>query len=162
MAIQMISWLVAVPLLGFATGLRAMTPMAALCWFAYLGYLPVNGTWASWTGRLAPVAIFTVLALGEMIADKHPRTPSRTSVGPLVGRLILGGLVGAIAATCLRGPGIEGVMLGVAGALAGSFAGFMLRRDVVEKLCCPDWKVGAIEDLIAIVTALFALHVVTS
>ena len=49
MVIAMMSWLLAIPLLGAATGLRSLTPMAVLCWFAYLGYLPVGGTWAGWT-----------------------------------------------------------------------------------------------------------------
>jgi len=40
MLIAILSWLLAIPLLGVTTGLRAMTPMAVLCWFAYLGYLP--------------------------------------------------------------------------------------------------------------------------
>src|SRR6185312_11380030 len=52
MAIAMMSWLLAIPLLGFTTGLRSLTPMAVLCWYAYLEYLPVSGTWAEWTGRL--------------------------------------------------------------------------------------------------------------
>jgi uncharacterized membrane protein len=162
MAIAMMSWLLAIPLLGLTTGLRSMTPMAVICWFAHLGYLPVDGTWASWTASTAAVAIFTVLAVGELIADKLPRTPNRTAVGPLVWRLILGGLAGAIAATSMQGPGIEGVLLGVVGALAGAFAGFMIRRNLVEQIDCADWKIAVVEDLVAIFGAVFALHVITS
>jgi uncharacterized membrane protein len=161
MAIEMMAWLLAIPLLGVTTGLRSMTPMAVICWFAHLGYLPVEGTWASWTAGTAAVAIFTVLAVGELIADKLPRTPNRTAVGPLVWRLILGGLAGAIAATSLQGPGIEGVLLSVVGALAGAFAGFMVRRKLVEQIDCADWKIAVVEDLIAIFGAVFALHVIT-
>jgi uncharacterized membrane protein len=52
MAMEMIAWLIALPVLGAVTGLRTMTPMAVLCWFAYAGHLPVDDTWAFWTGLL--------------------------------------------------------------------------------------------------------------
>ena len=139
-----------------------MTPMAVLCWFAYLGYLPVDGTWAAWTASVAAVAMFTVLALAEVVADKLPRTPNRISLGPLTARLVLGGLIGSIAATAMAGPGLEGVLLGVVGAALGAFAGFMIRRDLVERIGCADWKVAVVEDLIAVACAGFAMHVVTN
>jgi uncharacterized membrane protein len=159
MLIAMLSWLLAVPLLGVTTGLRAMTPMAVLCWFAYLGYLPVQNTWAAWT---ASVAAFTVLALAECVVDKLPRTPDRFSPAPLMARLIFGGLIGSIAATAMAGPGLEGVLLGVVGAALGAFAGFMVRRDLVERIGCAEWKVTLVEDLIAVACAGFAMHVVTN
>jgi uncharacterized membrane protein len=162
MLIAMLSWLLAIPLLGLTTGLRAMTPMAVLGWFAYRGYLPVDGTWAAWMGRLPVVIAFTVLAASEMIADKLPRMPDRISAAPLLARLILGGLIGSIAATAMAGPGLEGVLLGVLGAALGACAGFMIRRDVVQRIGCADWKVALAEDLIAVAYASFAMHVVTN
>jgi uncharacterized membrane protein len=62
----------------------------------------------------------------------------------------------------MAGPGLEGVLLGVVGAALGAFAGFMVRRDIVERTGCPDWLVGAVEDLIAVACAGFAMHVVTN
>jgi len=161
MAIAMMSWLFAIPLLGICTGLRSLTPMAVICWYAWLGYLPVDATWAAWTGRLWVAIAITLLAVGELIGDKLPKTPSRTAPGPLLARLTLGGLGGSICATALNGPGLEGVLLGVVGALVGTFAGFMVRRDVVQKLGCPDWPIAVAEDTVAILCAVFALHVVT-
>lgn len=162
MAVEMLSWLLAIPLLGFTTGLRSLTPMAVLSWYAYLEYLPVSGSWAEWSGRLSVAIILTVLAAAELAADKLPRIPNRTSAAPLLWRLALGGLIGAIAATALNGPGIEGVLLGVVGALLGSFVGFMVRRDLVEKIGCKDWHIAVVEDLCAILFAAFALHVITA
>jgi uncharacterized membrane protein len=162
MVVAMLSWLLAIPLLGVMTGLRAMTPMAVLCWFAYLGYLPVEDTWASWTASVAAVAAFSVLALAEIVADKFPRTPDRITLGPLTVRLIFGGLIGSIAATAMAGPGLEGVLLGVVGAALGAFAGFMIRRDTVERIGCADWPIALVEDLIAVACAGFAMHVVTN
>ena len=161
MAIAILSWMLAIPLLGLTTGLRSMTPMAVLCWYAHLDYLPVDGTWAAWTARL-PVAIaFTVLALGELVADKFPGMPNRTAPGPLLWRLVLGGVAGSATATAMAGPGIEGVLLGVLGALLGAFGGFMVRRDLCEKFQCSDWMVAVLEDAFAIGGAIYALRVVT-
>src|SRR5262249_52404157 len=36
-----------------------------------------------------------VMAAGEVVVDKMPFTPNRTDAAPLIGRVILGGLVGA-------------------------------------------------------------------
>jgi uncharacterized membrane protein len=161
MAVAMLSWLLAVPLLGFCTGLRTFTPFAVLCWFARLGYLPVDGTWAAWTMRTWVAILFTLLAVGELIGDKLPRAPNRTTPLPLLARIAFGGLAGAIAAVAVNGAGFEGVLLGAVCALAGAFAGFLLRREIVQKLSCPDWPIAIAEDLVAILGAAFAMHVIT-
>jgi len=161
MAMEMMTWLIAIPLLGLVTGMRSMTSMAVLCWFAYLKYLPVEGTWASWTAKLATAIIFTVLAFGEFIVDKLPNTPNRTSPGPLAVRLVFGGLVGAIVAAGLDGSSVEGVILGILGTLIGAFAGFLVRREIVMRLASKDWPVALAEDVSAIVCAILAMGVVT-
>ena len=38
---------------------------------------------------------FSAFAIGELIADKLPFIPNRTSPGPLFGRIVLGALCGA-------------------------------------------------------------------
>jgi uncharacterized membrane protein len=161
MAMQMMTWLIAIPLLGLVTGMRTFTPMAVLCWFAWAGHLSVADTWASWTAKLVTAIIFSVLAFGEYIGDILPKTPNRTSPGPLIARLIFGGLIGAIVAASLNGAGIEGVILGVLGALVGAFGGFLIRREIVMKLGCKDWPVALVEDASAIVCAVLAMGVVT-
>jgi uncharacterized membrane protein len=161
MAMEMIAWLIALPMLGVVTGLRTMTPMAVLCWFAYAGHLPVDDTWAFWTGKLWVAVLFTVLAVGELIADKLPKTPNRTAPGPLIARLLFGGLIGAIVAAGLNGPGLEGVILGVLGALVGTYGGFLVRRELVQRLGWKDWHVAVVEDVIAVGCAVLAMGVVT-
>jgi len=161
MAITVMTWLFAFPVLGFATGLRTMTPIAVLCWFAYFKYLPLEGTWGSWAGTLVSACVFTVFAVGEWIGDKLPRTPNRTDPFPLTARLILGGLVGALAATGERGPALEGVILCVIGAAFGAFAGFMLRRFFSQQ-GHRDLPVAVLEDGIALLLACLSLHMITS
>lgn len=161
MAIAVLAWLVAIPLLGLVTGLRSMTPMAVLCWFAYFGHLPIHDSWAFWAAKLVSAIIFTLLAAGEYIGDKLPQTPNRTAPGPLVVRLLFGGLVGAIVATGLRGSALEGIILGVAGALIGAFGGYLIRRELVQQLGCKDWQVAVGEDVLALGLAVLAMGVVT-
>ncbi len=161
MAMAILTWLVAVPLLGVVTGMRSMTAMAVLCWFAYRGDLSLDDTWAAWAGKLTTAIIFTVLAVGELVADKLPKTPNRTAPFPLLVRVILGGLVGAIVAAGLNGSEFEGVILGVGGALIGAFGGFLVRREIVIRFGGKDWPVALVEDASAIICAVFAMGIVT-
>jgi uncharacterized membrane protein len=160
MVLEIMSWLIAIPMLGFATGLRSMTPMAVLCWYAYAGQLSAD--WAPWISHPSLAIIFTVLAVGELVADKMPWVPDRISPGPLIWRILLGGFAGAICATSMQGPGLEGVLLGIVGVLLGAFGGYMLRRDLVQNLDCKGWQVALLEDVIAVGAAIYALRVISA
>ncbi|MEI9980806.1 MAG: DUF4126 family protein [Edaphobacter sp.] len=161
MAMQIMTWLIAIPLLGVVTGMRSLTAIAILCWFAHTGYLPLEDTWAAWFGKLPATILFTVLALGELVADKLPKTPNRTALGPLLARVVIGGLIGAIVAAGLEGSDIEGIILGIGGALIGTFGGFLIRRELVQRAGGKDWPVALVEDASAILGAIFAMGVIT-
>ena len=161
MAMAVMSWIIALPLLGICTGLRTMTPIALICWYAHLGYLPVHGTWAFWTACPIAVGVFTVLAIGEYIGDKLPRTPSRIAPLALIARVSFGGLVGAIIGTALMGSIIEGILLGVMGALIGSFGGYYLRQFTVDRTRWPDWRVALIVVGLTLFASFFALGIIT-
>lgn len=162
MATQVMSWLIAIPLLGVATGARAMTPICVICWFAYLRLLPVEHTWAFWTASLISVIVFTVLALGEFVGDKLPKTPSRLSPGALIPRLAFGALVGAIIATSLKGSVPEGILLGLIGVVLGAFGGYHLRHYLVGKKQCRDWPIAVLEDFCVVLITVFALRLATT
>lgn len=161
MAIAVMSWMFAIPLLGLCTGFRTMTPIALICWYAHLGYLPVQGTWAFWAAKPLTVALFTLLAIGEYIGDKLPKTPARTAPFPLVSRLGFGGLVGALVATGLNGSIVEGIVLGTLGAALGSFGGYHVRHHLVHRTGWPDLRVALIEDGLTLVLSFFALGIVS-
>lgn len=161
MAIAMLSWVVAIPLLGGMNGLRTMTPMAVLCWFSYAGHLEVHYSWPFWTTKLVTAIVFTVLAVGELIGDKLPQTPNRTSPPALLARIVFGGLVGAICATSLHGSLIEGALLGSISAIAGAFLGFHLRQYLVKERQFADLPVALAEDAIAIGISILAMGIVT-
>lgn len=121
-------------LLGLATGLRCMTPIAVVCWCAWLGYFPVEHTWAFWTGKLVSVIVFTLAAVGEWVGDTLPMTPNRTSAFPAISRVIFGGLVGAVLATAFGKSLAVGVVLSIAGAIMGTWGGFYLRRALAQRV----------------------------
>ena len=143
-------------LIGFLTGLRSLTPPAAVAWAAHLGWLKLSGALAL-VGPVFSVGIFTVLALGELAADKWAKIPARTSAMPLVARILMGGLTG----TCVAAGGGEstliGAALGAAGGVAGAFAGFHARWRVVQALGVPDWYVAVLEDLAVIAGCLWVV-----
>jgi uncharacterized membrane protein len=160
MTLEVLTWLIAIPLLGFITGMRTMTPMAVLCWFAWLGLLPVD-PWASWSARLPVVIAFTLLAALEYLADKYGRSPRPTRPSVLLIRVFLGGLLGAIVATALDAPGIEGVILGVLGSLVGAFTAYQLRHQLTRRIGCKVWHVTVGEDIFAISCAILCMGIIT-
>ena len=151
-----------VPLLGVSTGLRSFTALAVTAWFARTGELPVEGTWASWVGHPASVGLFTAAALGEYVGDKLPSTPSRTAPLGLVGRLVCGGLVGAIVATALKRPVVGGIAMGAVGAIAGTYGGFAARRGLTTGSGMPDLPVALVEDGISVAMAVGAMRQLTA
>lgn len=161
MAMEVISWLIALPLLGTVTGLRTFTPVAVLCWFIWAGKLEVQYGWDQWTTKLPVAILFTVLAVAEIIADKQPWMMNRTVLPSVTFKVLLGGYVGAIVADGLNGPTLEGVILAVLGVLVGTYGGFLVRRELVHQFRCKDWNVAVAEDALALICAIFAMGVVT-
>lgn len=93
-------------------------------------------------------AVLTLAMLGEMLVDKLPFTPSRTSIAPLVVRAISGGISGAIVTQEREDVDRRiAIGLGVLGAVAGSFLCERIRASAAEKI--PDTVVALIEDLVA-------------
>lgn len=161
MALTLLAWLIAIPLLGGLTGLRTMTPIAVLCWFSWVGHLDVYGTWAAFTNSGISVSVFTILAIGELIGDKLPMTPARISPFPLIARILFGGLVGAVAATGMAGSALEGALLGSISAVAGAFLGYHARQWLVKENNCRDWWIACGEDALTILLAVLAMGIVT-
>jgi uncharacterized membrane protein len=81
--------------IGLVAGLRSLTAPAAVSWAAHFGWLNLHGSPLAFMGSTVAVAILSLLAIGELIADKLPKTPSRTSLVPLLARILMGGLCGA-------------------------------------------------------------------
>ena len=143
-------------LIGFFGGLRALTAPAATAWAVYLGWLKIERP-LSLIGSLPAVAIFTLLAVVELVADKLPQTPSRTAPPGLIARIVMGALTGA----CVAASGAQGVFLGILlgalGGVAGCFLGYQVRTGLVKALHTRDIYIALVEDLVAVVGSLWVL-----
>lgn len=138
-------------LIGIVAGLRAMTAPAAVAWAAYLGWLPVAGTWASFMGHWIAVALFTLAALAELVTDQLPSTPSRKVPQQFGARLATGALAGATIGAGF-GLTVAGLVAGIIGAVIGTYGGAELRGRLAAAFG-KDLPAALIEDAVAIVAA---------
>jgi uncharacterized membrane protein len=130
--------------IGIVAGLRTFTAPAVVCWAAFLGWVPVGGSKLAFLGTITAVYISTGLALVELVLDKQSWIGARTNPGPLIGRLIMGGLSGAAMGAW------PGAIVGGVGALVGTFGGYQARHRIVSKGKFPDLAVALVEDAIAV------------
>ena len=142
-------------LIGMIAGSRTMTAPAAVSWAAQLGRVRLQNTGLSVLGAPATAAVLTALAVGELIADKLPATPSRTVPAQFTGRLASGGLCGA--AVVPQGDWPAGLAAGVAGAFIGTLAGAAARSALV-KLLGNKVEAAMVEDALAIGSAAILLN----
>lgn len=143
-------------LIGLFAGLRSLTAPAATAWAVYLGWLKLQRP-LSLIGTLPSVVVFTLLAILELVADKLPKTPSRTAPLGLIARIVTGGLTGACVAVGGGEGAIPGAVLGIAGGLVGCFGGYQLRTRLVKALGTPDFVIALLEDLVAIGGSLWVV-----
>jgi uncharacterized membrane protein len=146
-------------LIGVVAGLRAMTAPAAVAWGAYLGWLPLSGTWAGFMGHWIAVAIFTVLALVELVGDQLPSTPSRKVPVQFGTRLVSGAFAGAIIGTA-GGALIAGLVAGIVGAAIGTYGGAEIRSRLAGAFG-RDLPAALIEDAVAILLAFLVVSAVS-
>lgn len=137
-------------LIGVVAGLRTMTAPACVAWAASRNWLNLVNSPLAFMGSTVAVAIFTVLAVGELVVDKLPSTPNRTGLPGLIGRCLLGGLSGAGVAVSGAQSIALGAILGVAGGIVGAFAGYEVRKRLVRALKVPDVVIALVEDAVAI------------
>jgi len=136
--------------IGFVAGLRSLTAPAAVSWAARLGWLNLHGSPLAFMGSAVTVAIFSLLAALEYVSDLLPRTPNRTKPGPLITRIITGGLSAGCLAISAGESLLVAAALGGIGAVIGTFAGYEARRRLVSGLKVKDVFVAIPEDLVAI------------
>lgn len=146
-------------LIGIVAGLRAMTAPAAVAWAAYLGWLPVADTWASFMGHWIAVGIFTLLALVELVTDQLPSTPSRKVPQQFGARIVSGALSGAVIGTA-GGALLFGLIAGIVGAVIGTYGGAEVRSRLAGAFG-KDLPAALFEDAVAILGALWIVSSVT-
>ena len=140
-------------LIGIIAGLRAMTPLAAISWAGYLGWIDYSGTPMSFLGHIATALILTLVAIGELVTDQLPQTPSRKVPVQFGTRIVIGALAGAL----LPGNWIIGLILGAVGAVVGTLVGAELRAGLA-KVFDRDLPAALLEDAVAILGALLIVY----
>src|SRR4051812_23594417 len=113
-------------LIGVIAGLRSMTAPAAISWAARLGWLHLADTPLAFLGYAMTPYVLTLGAIGELITDKLPKTPSRKAPPSFIWRLLMGGLSGG-GVGAGHGDLAIGICLGVLGAVIGTLGGYEFR-----------------------------------
>jgi uncharacterized membrane protein len=142
-------------LIGVVCGLRSMTGPAVVCWGAHLGWLNLEKSHLVIFTSFLALIVFTLLAIGELVADKTPKIPARITAVPLTARIIFGALCGAALAIAGAASVGMGLFLGALGALVGAYGGYNVRRSVTAGGKLPDLVIALVEDLIAVGGGIF-------
>lgn len=152
-------------LIGAATGLRTSVPLALVNVQARRKRLSLGeDTFATVTRRLGMlgdgglvVGSSVVGAVGEVLVDKAPGTPSRLEPLSLLGRVVMGGVLGAVVQRDAGRPWLPGTVLGALGAAAGAFAGAKARETAARRTPLPDPAVAVGEDATCVGMAALAV-----
>lgn len=149
------SVLISAFVLGVVCGVRTMIGLAAVCWAANCQQIPLGGTWLSFLGfRFAPY-ITSLLAIGEVINDKLPKTPSRLVPPQFGGRVVMGALTGSSIGLSQEHL-VIGTLSGIIGSVVGTLAGAKARA-YAAKLFGRDLPAALLEDSIAVALAVVAI-----
>ena len=132
-----------------------MAPAAVVSWAAHLGWLHLEGTWLAFLGAAVTPYILSIVALGELITDKLPSTPSRKIPMQFGARIAIGALCGA-ALAAPNGTWIAGLGAGIVGAIVGTLAGAELRGRL-SRAVGNDLPIALLEDAVAIGGALLVV-----
>lgn len=135
-------------LIGVIAGLRAMTAPAAMSWAARSGALLLVGTPLAFLGSAVTPYVFSVLALGELVTDQLPKTPSRKVPVQFGTRIVMGALCGgAIGAS--HGSLVMGAVSGIVGAVIGTLGGAKVRGSLAVAFGS-DRPAALLEDAVAL------------
>src|SRR5437763_673053 len=118
-------------LIGVIAGLRAITAPAVVSWAARVGWLHLENTPLGFLGFALMPWAFTVPAIGELVSDKLPKTPSRKAPAGFATRVVTGALSGA-ALGASRDALVGGLLAGALGAVAGTLGGYEFRSRLVR------------------------------
>jgi len=149
------SFLISAFVLGVVCGLRALVGLAAASWAASRQQIPLEGTWLSFLGFRFTPYITSLLAVGEVISDKLPKTPSRLVPPQFGGRVVMGALTGS-AIGLSQGHLLLGALSGIIGSVVGTLGGSK-GRALAAQLFGRDLPAALLEDILAIILAVIAI-----
>lgn len=138
-------------LIGVVAGLRAMMAPLAIALAAYLDRLDLSGSFLAFLGYQWTPVILLVAAIGELITDQLPSTPSRKVPIQFGTRILMGAITGG-AIGVVAGSLWIGAIIGVIGAVIGTLGGSAGRAKLAAALG-KDRPAALIEDTVGIVGA---------
>ena len=138
-------------LIGFVAGLRAMMAPAAVAFAARFGHLALAGTPLAFMAYAWTPWIFGIAALGELVTDQLPSTPSRKIPVQFGTRIVTGALSGACIGAA-HDTLVVGLVAGAIGAVLGTLGGSAARTKMAAAFGS-DRPAALIEDVVAIALA---------
>jgi len=144
--------------LGAISGLRSLSGPAFVSRAASRGRLDLEETPLAFLGSPRLAKLLALMELGELVGDKLPRTPSRTALPPLLGRVVSGAVVGAAVLVSDDRRAATGAVLGSTAAIVAAFAGERLRAQIVERSELPDPVIALAGDAIVLLVGFSSLR----
>jgi uncharacterized membrane protein len=133
--------------LGAIAGMRSMAAPAIRSRSIVEGRVgSLEGTPFATLGSPGVSTALRVLEIGELIVDKLPIVPSRTSPPPLLGRAASGAVVGAALFASAGRQAATGGALGAVSAISSAYATERLRMQIIQRLGVPNVVAGLLED----------------
>lgn len=139
-------------LIGMVAGLRPLMAPTVVSWAGGLGWIDLAGTHLNFLSHAVTRYILSAAAIGELVNDKLPKTPSRKTPPQFIVRLITGGFSGAALGASQQALW-GGLIAGVVGAVVGTLGGAEFRSRLVSATGGNDLPIALVEDAIAIAAA---------
>lgn len=116
--------------IGAVSGLRSMTGPAVISGAANRGLLDLKETPLEWIASDSAADVTTLLAAGELLADKMPFMPNRTDTPSLMFRFLSGAVCGVavVAKRKDKGEMALAALVGGAAAIVASYVGLSWRK----------------------------------
>lgn len=144
-------------LLGFVAGLRSQLPLFLLTVAARRGNFTRDAERPpSFLRSRRTLAVLGALAASGLVAETLPTMPSRLKPLPLVVRLFMGALIGAVVTREANASPVVGSAVGAVTSGAGSVVGYRFRVLVPILIGVPDIVGALVEDAAALGLGWFA------
>jgi uncharacterized membrane protein len=144
------------PLLAFGIGIvagsRAVLAPTVVSWAIARGWLSPREPRLQFLAHPIAPKILTGLAIGELVGDKLPTTPSRAQPAPFSARVLSGALSGAAIGSA-GGSLLSGLLAGAVGGAVGTL-GLRAARRLLADAFGNDWPAALLEDAAAIASGL--------
>lgn len=143
-------------MLGGATGIHVMSGLASVSCSAMVGELDLDDTPFAVLGQPDATVLLLASAATEIVVDKFPVLPARTSTYPLTGRIAVAGVLGAATAVAAKESIALGSAVAICAAIGTAFAGTAWRRYAVHH-GIPDFPAGVADSTVAVTLARRAM-----